>query len=112
MVANRGKSLGAQLKELFGKVGSFYPVRENFRLTPEVKAAFTEKMKADPTELGGIKVVGVVRTDGLKVILANGSWVCYRLSGTEPVVRAYTEARSELDMEALKAAAEAFVLKP
>jgi len=56
--------------------------------------------------------VGVVRTDGLKVILANGSWVCYRLSGTEPVVRAYTEARSELDMEALKAAAEAFVLKP
>jgi len=112
MVANRGKSLGAQLKELFGKVGSFYPVRENFRLTPEVKAAFTEKMKADPTELGGIKVMGVVRTDGLKVILANGSWVCYRLSGTEPVVRAYTEARSELDMEALKAAAEAFVLKP
>ena len=112
MVANRGKSLGAQLKELFGKVGSFYPVRENFRLTPEVKAAFTEKMKADPTELGGINVVGVVRTDGLKVILANGSWVCYRLSGTEPVVRAYTEARSELDMEALKAAAEAFVLKP
>jgi phosphomannomutase len=111
MVAKRGKSLGAQLKELFGKVGSFYPVRENFRLTPEVKAAFTEKMKADPTELGGLKVVKVVRTDGLKVILENGSWVCYRLSGTEPVVRAYTEARSEQDMEALKAAAEAFVLK-
>ena len=58
MVATRGKSLGVQLKELFGKVGSFYPVRENFRLTPEVKAAFTEKMKTDPTELGGRKVAG------------------------------------------------------
>ena len=57
MVAMRGKSLGVQLKELFGKVGSFYPVRENFHLTPEVKAAFTEKLKADPTELGGRKVV-------------------------------------------------------
>ena len=111
MVATRGKSLGVQLKELFGKVGSFYPVRENFRLTAEVKAAFTEKMKADPTELGGRRVVQVVRTDGLKLILEDGSWVCYRLSGTEPVVRAYTEARSEKDMEALKAAAEKFVLQ-
>ena len=110
MVATRGKSLGTQLKELFAKVGSFYPVRENFRLTPEVKAAFTEKMKADPTELGGRKVSKVVRTDGLKLILDDGSWVCYRLSGTEPVVRAYTEARNEQDMEALKAAAEKFVL--
>jgi phosphomannomutase len=110
MVATRGKSLGQQLKELFAKVGSFYPVRENFRLTPEVKAAFTEKMNADPTELGGRKVSAVVRTDGLKLILEDGSWVCYRLSGTEPVVRAYTEARSEHDMEALKAAAEKFVL--
>jgi len=110
MVAVRGKSLGVQLKELFGKVGSYYPVRENFRLTPEVKAAFTEKLKTDPTELSGRKVVKVVRTDGLKLVLEDGSWVCYRLSGTEPVVRAYTEARNEHDMEALKAAAEKFVL--
>ena len=109
-VATRGKSLGAQLKELFNKVGSYYPVRENFRLTPEVKAAFTEKMKADPVELGGRKVSSVVRTDGLKLILEDGSWVCYRLSGTEPVVRAYTEARSEQDMQALRVAAEKFVM--
>jgi alpha-D-glucose phosphate-specific phosphoglucomutase len=110
MVATRGKSLGAQLKEIFAKVGSFYPVRENFHLTPEVKARFTEKLKADPTELSGLRVTQVVRTDGLKLVLEDGSWVCYRLSGTEPVVRAYSEARSEKDMEALKAAAERFVL--
>ena len=79
-------------------------------MTPEVKARFTEKLKADPTELSGRKVVSVVRTDGLKLILEDGSWVCYRLSGTEPVVRAYTEARSEKDMESLKAAAEKFVM--
>jgi phosphoglucomutase len=110
MVATRGKSLGAQLQELFAKVGSFYPVRENFRLTPEGMAAFTEKLKADPAELSGRKVAKVVRTDGLKLILDDGSWVCYRLSGTEPVVRAYTEARSEKDMESLSAAAKGFVL--
>jgi len=111
MVATRGKSLGVQLRELFAKVGSFYPVRENFRLTPERKAAFTEKLKADPTELSGRKVTSVVRTDGLKLILEDGSWVCYRLSGTEPVVRAYTETRREQDIAALRAAAEKFVLQ-
>lgn len=110
MVATRGKSLGVQLRELFAKVGSFYPVRENFRLTPEIKAAFTEKLKSDPTELSGRKVSKVVRTDGLKLILEDGSWVCYRLSGTEPVVRAYTEARSEKDMESLSSAAKKFVM--
>lgn len=110
MVATRGKSLGVQLKELFAKVGSYYPVRENFRLTPEVKAAFIEKLRSDPAELNGRRVTQVVRTDGLKLILEDGSWVCYRLSGTEPVVRAYTEARSEEGMKALRAAAESFVL--
>ena len=110
MVATRGASLSAQLKALFAKVGSFYPVRENFHLTAEQKAAFTEKLKADPSELGGCKVASVVRTDGLKLILDDGSWVCYRLSGTEPVVRAYTEARNESEMETLRAAAEKFVL--
>jgi alpha-D-glucose phosphate-specific phosphoglucomutase len=110
MVATRGVSLGAQLKALFAKVGSYYPVRENFHLTAEQKAAFTEKLKADPRELGGRKVVSVVRTDGLKLILDDGSWVCYRLSGTEPVVRAYTEARNQHEMESLRTAAEKFVL--
>jgi alpha-D-glucose phosphate-specific phosphoglucomutase len=110
MVATRGMSLGALLRELFAKVGSYYPVRENFRLTPELKAAFTEKLKADPTSLDGRRVKQVVRTDGLKLIFEDGSWVCYRLSGTEPVVRAYTEARSEHDMEALRSASEKFVL--
>ncbi len=110
MVATRGASLGAQLKQLFAKVGSYYPVRENFHLTQERKAAFTEKLKADPKQLGGRKVAQVVRIDGLKLILDDGSWVCYRLSGTEPVVRAYTEARSEHEVESLSKAAEHFVL--
>ena len=110
MVATRGKSLGVQLREMFAKVGSFYPVRENFRLTHEAMQKFTEKLKGDPADLNGRRVTQVVRTDGLKLILDDGSWVCYRLSGTEPVVRAYTEARSEQGMEALRAAAERFVL--
>jgi phosphoglucomutase len=110
MVARRGKTLKEQLHALFDEVGSFYPVRENFRLTQEVKGKFTEKIKKDPTELAGRKVASVVRTDGLKLIFDDGSWVCYRLSGTEPVVRAYTEARSEKDSAALTKAARDWVM--
>src|SRR5436190_17668902 len=97
-VAKRGKSLGEQLKELFVKVGSFYPQRDNFRLTEEVKAKFTEKLRQEPKDFYGRKVSEVVRTDGLKLIFADNSWVCYRLSGTEPVVRVYSEAGSLSDL--------------
>jgi alpha-D-glucose phosphate-specific phosphoglucomutase len=109
MVARRGASLGKQLGELFAKVGSFYPLRENFRLTPEVKQKFTEKLRLDPSEFHGIKVASAVRIDGLKLVLADGSWVCYRLSGTEPVVRVYSEARSREGLAKLSAAAKAWI---
>ena len=111
MVATLGKSLQEQLRALFAKVGSFYPLRENFRLTDEVKAKFTERLQAQPREFASKKVAQVVRTDGLKLVLEDGSWVCYRLSGTEPVVRIYTEARSESDLEKLSAAAKQWVFQ-
>ncbi len=109
MVARRAKPLGKQLKEVFAKVGSFYPLRENFSLTPEVKQKFTDKLRGDPSEFYGIKVAKAVRIDGLKLVLADGSWVCYRLSGTEPVVRVYSEARSREDLAKLSAAAKAWI---
>jgi phosphoglucomutase len=111
MVARRGKTIKEQLNALFAKVGSFYPLRENFRLTPEVKATFTEKLKSDPRDFGGQAVTEVVRKDGLKLVLADGSWVCYRLSGTEPVVRAYTEARTEEGLNRLGAAAKEWIFQ-
>lgn len=109
MVARRNNSIGEQLKDLFVKVGSFYPKRENFRLTPEVKEKFTTKLKNDPRDLGGRRVSQVVRTDGLKLLFDDGSWVCYRLSGTEPVVRLYSEAASESDLDKVSAAAKQWI---
>jgi phosphoglucomutase len=111
MVAKRGKSLGEQLKALCNQVGSYHPRRENFRLTPEVKEKFTEKLKFDPQEFCGRTVSEVVRTDGLKLVFEDGSWVCYRLSGTEPVVRVYSEARSERGLEKLSTAARQWIFE-
>ncbi len=108
-IAKRGKSLGEQLKALSNQVGSYYPMRENFRLTPEVKEKFTEKLRFDPREFMGHPVSQVVRTDGLKLVFSDGSWVCYRSSGTEPVVRVYTEARSERGLEKLSTAAKNWI---
>jgi len=111
MVARRGKPLGRLLQDLFVKVGSFYPQRENFRLTPQVKENFTRKLEQNPREFFGRQVKEVVRTDGMKLIFADGSWVCYRLSGTEPVVRVYSEAASDADLKQLSAAAKQWIFE-
>jgi len=111
MVARRGKSLGKQLSELFAKVGSFCPQRENFRLTPEVKEKFTGKLRSEPREFFGRKVGEVVRKDGLKLVFEDGSWVCYRLSGTEPVVRVYSEAASAAELTKLSTAAKQWIFE-
>ncbi|HET9409510.1 MAG TPA: phosphoglucomutase/phosphomannomutase family protein [Candidatus Sulfotelmatobacter sp.] len=111
MVASGGQSLGERLKALSNQVGSYCPRRENFRLTPEVQQKFTEKLRTDPKEFFGRTVSEVVRTDGLKLVFDDGAWVCYRLSGTEPVVRAYSEARDEKGLEKLSAAAKQWIFE-
>jgi alpha-D-glucose phosphate-specific phosphoglucomutase len=111
MVARRGKTISELLGTLFAKVGSFCPRRENFRLTEQVKAKFTEKLQSDPREFSGRRVTEVVRKDGLKVVFEDGAWVCYRLSGTEPVVRVYSEARSQDGLEKLSAAAKQWIFE-
>jgi phosphomannomutase len=68
-------------------------------------------LEKDPAAVGGRRVVEAVRTDGLKLVFDDGSWICYRLSGTEPVVRVYSEARTPDDLDKLSAAAKQWVLE-
>jgi phosphomannomutase len=72
---------------------------------------FTEKLQGEPREFLGHQVKEAVRTDGLKLILDDGSWVRYRLSGTEPVVRVYSEAGSETGLEKLSVAAKQWIFE-
>jgi len=87
------------------------PSAENFRLTPEVKATFTGKLEQAPRDFFGRKVKQVVRTDGLKLVCEDGSWACYRVSGTEPVVRVFSEAGSEPELEKLSAADKQWIFE-
>jgi len=53
------------------------------------------------TEIAGKKVSGREFTDGVKHILEDESWLLVRPSGTEPVLRIYSEAGTEKDAVAL-----------
>ena len=109
MVASRRKPLAQQLRDLFAKVGSCYPRRTNVTLTETVKKQFTERSRAEYSSFDGRRVVKTDRTDGLKLVLEDGSWVLFRLSGTEPVCRLYTEAPTEKGLEQLTEAARRFL---
>ncbi len=65
-----------------------------------------------PAELAGqpvARVDGLSTNDGFKFFLADGSWLLVRASGTEPLVRVYTEATSEGLREGLLEAGETLV---
>jgi phosphomannomutase len=65
-----------------------------------------------PTELAGQAVTrtqALETNDGSKFFVADGSWLLIRASGTEPLVRIYTEATSPAVQEAMLAAGERLV---
>ena len=65
-----------------------------------------------PTELDGAPVTkteALDTNDGFKFFVADGSWLLVRFSGTEPLVRVYTEATSPEAREAMIAAGERLV---
>ena len=109
MVARKGKGLPELIADLFAKVGPVYNRRLNFSLTPEVKERLLVRLKTAPTRFAGLAVAEHITLDGHKYLLEDGSWVCFRPSGTEPVVRFYFEASSLEELERLRGAGEALI---
>ena len=82
-------------------------------LYPEVKRRLLVDLREKaPGELAGQAVtqtVPLTTNDGFKFFVADGSWLLVRTSGTEPLVRVYTEATSEATQEAMLEAGERLV---
>jgi len=110
MVAREGMPVKKLLERLYGQVGRYVTKRENITLSPGLEEAFPEKMAAIPATFAGSKVKETVTTDGNKFILDDGSWLLFRKSGTEPVVRLYVEASSVERVHAGMAAGREFIL--
>ncbi|MGA7826038.1 MAG: hypothetical protein WCA04_00115 [Geobacteraceae bacterium] len=68
-------------------------------------------MAALPASFAGIKVGRLVSLDGTKCVLVDGSWVLFRKSGAEPVVRVYGESPSEEKLQVFLNAAREFILR-
>src|SRR6185369_14471949 len=71
-----------------------------------------ELVDTPPTDLAGRKVVrtqALTTNDGFKFFVDDGSWLLIRTSGTEPLVRVYTEATSADARDALVGAGEKLV---
>lgn len=110
MVAHEGKTVRELLERLYGQVGRFVTRRDNLTLSPELEAAYAIKINAVPAEVAGTKVKEVIRIDGTKLLLEDGSWMLFRKSGTEPVVRLYGEAPSEARLTEIMSAGRSFIL--
>ena len=54
-----------------------------------------DRLEANPPkELDGTEVVGINRADGFTYNLADNTWLMIRFSGTEPLLRIYTETNA------------------
>jgi len=117
VMAEEGKPLGQLVADLQREFGPHYYGRRDLHIPEDVKQSAIQRARAEGTRnLGNYSVLKKEHLDGVKFFLdaptnGNGAeaWVLFRASGTEPLLRLYTEASSpELVREFLQTG-EAFV---
>src|SRR2546428_86221 len=109
MIVKLGRPLSQILAGLEQRVGPHAYARHDIHLNRETyekdRVRILRTMEThEPTEVAGVKVEGIRSDDGFKFYLADGSWVLLRTSGTEPLVRIYSEAADKAAVEARLAA--------
>ena len=111
MIVKLGRPLSQILAGLEQRVGPHAYARHDIHLNRETyekdRVRILRTMEThEPTEVAGVKVERIRSDDGFKFYLADGSWVLLRTSGTEPLVRIYSEAADKAAVEARLAALE------
>lgn len=83
------------LKKLFDIVGEHHYDRIDIVIGQSQKDPILARLRsAPPAAVAGLAVVDTNLADGFKYTLSDGSWLLIRFSGTEPLVRIYSEAGS------------------
>jgi phosphomannomutase len=117
VMAAEGKPLGKLVADLQREFGTHHYGRSDLHIPEDVKQSAIQRARADGTQaLGRYRVLRKEHMDGVKFFLdapkkGNGAeaWVLFRASGTEPLLRLYTEAATpELVSEFLQVG-ESFV---
>jgi phosphomannomutase len=82
----------AYMREQFG---DWHYLRVDVRYPPEERQRILDRVAAArPPDLDGSAVTSVGTMDGYKFYAEDGSWLLIRFSGTEPLLRIYTETTS------------------
>jgi phosphomannomutase len=101
-MATTGKSLDELIQEVYQVVGSFAMGRIDLHITEEVKMKVLANCKAGAYKtFGNYQIEKTEDLDGYKFHLGNGEWVMIRASGTEPVLRVYSESSTQEKAEAI-----------
>jgi alpha-D-glucose phosphate-specific phosphoglucomutase len=96
LVARTGKRPTQLIEDLFAKVGPHYYDRVDIHFDPKERDAIVGRLDAaQPREVAGVRVVNVGRLDGYLYNLDGGGWLLIRFSGTEPLMRVYTEVKDQ-----------------
>lgn len=90
MMVHRNKNILKILNEVEKKFGRYYYLRDDLHLKERVEP----KKDKLPAQLLGKKVVEVKDFDGIKLICEDESWLMFRGSGTEPIMRIYAESKN------------------
>jgi phosphomannomutase len=102
MMSHYGKGLRELVADMRKELGEFYYARRDLRTKPFSKGELVKRLKDDaPAEMAGLKLVSINDRDGVKYLFGDDSWLLIRPSGTEPVLRVYSEARSPELVQAL-----------
>ena len=103
-IAAAGKPPSEMLRDLHREFGEFYFGRRDLKVRVALGMQLVARLAANPpAQINGDKVVDVQTTDGTKLLFGDESWLLFRQSGTEPVLRIYSEATSVAKMNALLA---------
>jgi len=99
------KKTPSQLVEyLFSLVGPHYYDRIDIRLPADQRDAIWTRVKeSKPKGIAGLQVTSTDTLDGFRYLLEDGSWLLVRFSGTEPLVRIYTETTNQEKVQAILA---------
>lgn len=103
-----GAPLHEIIADLQAEFGPTFYRRVDLRLRERIdKKVMVKKLSENaPGSMAGQTVRDVQTTDGVKFVLADESWLLIRPSGTEPVLRVYSEGTSTDSVEAMLSAGQ------
>jgi len=101
-VAAAGKTPSQMVSEMHREFGEFYFDRRDLHIEIDRgKNLVAQLAEKPPAKFLDHEVSGIETLDGTKLLFNDESWLLFRQSGTEPMLRIYCEATSKIKMKSL-----------